>query len=318
MTAAEQNNQSSEAEANASAPEQNTEQTTEQTPEQIAQEAQIADISELLDGLPPVEDPKKTPEPAKAGEEKKPEEAAKPPEEGKKPEQKTAEVPKPGEEQKPPEVKEPGLKDLLKEVLAETKAKPEEKPPEQKPEPPKYTPQVPDEIMEALVHDDPAVRKTAMSAMIGGAMNRVYTDLRKELVAAVAQIRQEVPAIQQQTEESRNAAKKAHDEFYEENPAFAGTPKMKQLVATTAIQMAQGMGKEYKGFTPEFRTALAKQIEEMTGGALKAGKPAAKKEEPKKDPPKKQFQAGGPPARMNGGAEAQSLSDEIMDVIGLN
>lgn len=306
-----QNNQATEAsatqapaEAAAAAP------STEEVTAEAARAAELKDISDLL-GLSDAQPKADEIAAAEAAKAAKPEGEA----DGGKGEQSTAPKPKPVEEVKPKEeAKEPSLKDVLKEVLAEAKvaSKSEEaKAPKSEEEQPKYTPAIPDELFQAIEHDDPATRRQALSIMIGGAMNRVYSDVRKEMQAAFADMRNQMPNVVQSVQQNATSLKKMHDDFYEENPNFGATPERKQLVAMVGIQLAQGLGKEYKGFTPEFQKKLAETLQSMTG--LPAGKvAAAKKEEPKPVPPKK-FQSGGPPARVNGGAP--SLGDEIADVI---
>jgi hypothetical protein len=232
-----------------------------------------------------------------------------------------SQTPKPGEEQKPQsEAKppEPSLKDVLKEVMNEVKAeapKPQEqKPEEPKPEGPKYSPLVPDEIMAAIESEDPKVRQQGVSAMLGGAMNRVYADLKKEMQVTMATVLQQVPTILQQQQSAQAEAKRNHDTFYSENPNFGTSEARKRLVAQTAIMLAQSEGKAYKGFTPEFRTKLADQLQEMTG--IPKGK-APQKEPAKETKPAKPnngFQAGNSGARTGGGEK--TLADEIMETIG--
>lgn len=277
------------------------------------------DIADLLDHAADEHNGGETPKPEEGKPEPKPEEQAKP-EGGKEGAEAKPQTPKPGEEVKPVvEAKpEPSLKDVLKEVLAETKAS--EKPQEEaKPEPkadgPKYTPLVPDQIMAAIESEDPKVRQQGVSAMIGGAMNRVYADLKKEMESRIQAAMAQVPTILSSQQQVQEEAKKNHDTFYSENPNFGTSPARKKLVAQTALILAQQEGQNYKGFTPEFAAKLATEIESMTG--LPKGKPQPKPqgEAPKPPKPKLPFNAGNSGARTDGAGQ-MSLADEIADTIG--
>lgn len=267
----------------------------------------VQDIADLL-GLS-AEMPK-TQEPAKSEGETKPPTQAKSDE---KPEVIPSAMPDnavPKGEVKPPEG-EKDLKTLLKEVIAEAQPKVEEKKPEAPPEKPFYQPAVPPELMAALEHEDPAVRQQGMSALIGGAMNKV----RADVLASVQTIVQQAIATVPQTVESRQQAQVQAQEgrrtFYEANPAFAKSPKTQQLVAMMGMQLAQSMGAEYKGFTPEFQAKLAQIFSEATG--IPAGKTQVPTGDVKgvKAPPR---MTGQVPTRS--ADPIQSLSDEILDLVG--
>lgn len=217
----------------------------------------------------------------------------------------------PKDEVKPPEG-EKDLKTLLKEVIAE--AQPQEKKPEEKPaepEKPFYQPKVPPELMAALEHEDPAVRQQGMSALIGGAMNKVRADVMATVQTLVQQAVASVPQTIETRQQAQAQAQEGRRVFYEANPAFAKSPKTQQLVAMMGMQLAQSMGKDYQGFTPEFQAKLAQTFSEATG--IPAGKAAA---------PTGEVKGAKPPPRMTGQVPTrsadpiQSLSDEILDLVG--
>lgn len=279
---------------------------------QLAREAELRDIEEMfkLEGAQEnSQETEKTPKPEAPAEEKKEEETTPP-------------APSPAAEEKPKEEAKPqtaDLKGLLADVLKEMKT--EDKPKEEEPKlpQPKYTPQIPDAIFAGLEHDDPAIRRQAMNAMIGGAMSRVYADLQAEITAKVGEAVARVPTMVEQTARQKADLTKSRDEFYAENPEFANKgDEFKQFVALAGIQYAQSLGENYKGFTPEFRTQLAKHIEKLTGGVIKAGKVPAQQKPTDTKPPKvvNGFQAGAAPTRA-ADAGTMSLSDEIADTLGI-
>lgn len=282
---------------------------------------EISDISDLLGLAAEGEAAPKDEAKEKTGEETPPAKTQAKPDDGKG-EQKPAPAPVPGEEVKAGEEAKPAeqsLKDVLKEVLAETRQeapKVEEKIEEKKPEAPHYNPVVPVEIMQGMESEDPEVRRHAVSAMIGGAMNKVRSDILAQLRGEFAQALSQVPQMITTQQTQAQEAAKFRQSFYEDNPNFATSEKRQQLVAYLAMDLAkrQIAAKTYKGTTPEFRAMLAKEVEDLTG--IKAGKAPSQPETKKKDdPPPRKFQAGGSNTRT--GEVTQSLSQEISDVIGL-
>jgi hypothetical protein len=220
--------------------------------------------------------------------------------------------PIPPEEEKPPAVDQESLKDVLKQVLAENK---QEAPPQvqtPKEEPPFYNPVVPNEIVNALASDDANIRQQGLSVLVGGAMNKVRQDLVAVVRAEVQAAFSQVPSVFAAQQAQKSEGDKLREVFYEENPNFGGNQARMQLVAMTAIQLAQNMGPAFKGPDAAFRTSLAKTLEDMTG--IKAGKvPGAPEKNP--PPPKKPtYQSGGSSTRS--GDSATSLQDEIWDTIG--
>lgn len=229
-----------------------------------------------------------------------------------------AALPKPGEEA--PKVEpatEQSLKDVLKEVLAESKTQPAPKTEEKKKDPgPQYNPNIPDELWAAMNHDDPGVRRQATNIMIGGAMSKVYEDLKKHVTAELATMAQQIPQILAQQETVKQKQKEAHDKFYGENPNFGSTPARKRLVTMLAMNLASEMNAAgtYKGTDDAFWAKLADVVVEATG--IPKGKAAAAAAAPTKPPAKPAFQAPAAPSRATE-AGAPSLQEEIADVIGM-
>jgi hypothetical protein len=317
MTDQNENNAPPQEASKVEIPQVETPAPEEKSPTQLAREAELADISEMfkLEEKPADENSEetpKTPKPDAPADEKKEEPTIAPA-------PSPAADGKPKEEATPPQTAD--LKGLLADVLKEMKGT-EEKPEEKKadaPPPPKYMPQIPDAIFAGLEHEDPAIRRQAMNAMIGGAMSKVYSDLTAEINARVTEAVSQVPTMVEQSAQQKASLAKTREEFYAENPEFAAKgEKFQKFVAMAGIQYAQSLGAEYKGFTPEFRVKLAKHIEEMTGGAVKAGKVPAKKPASEVKAPKvaNGYQAGNAPTRAPE-AGAMSLSDEIADTLGI-
>jgi len=212
-------------------------------------------------------------------------------------------------EEKPPVESSESLKDVLTQVLAEQRAAPAAAPAAQtQPEQPYYTPTVPMELINAVSSEDPNVRQQGVSIIIGGAMNKVRADLSAVIRAEVQAALNVVPNLMQYQQKQKEDGDNLRKTFYEEHPNFGGNPNRMKLVAMTAIELAQGMGKEFKGPDKAFRDKLAATVEGMTG--IKSGKAAS----PKDPPPKPRYQSGGSPARGDDGAP--SLSQEIWDTIG--
>lgn len=222
--------------------------------------------------------------------------------------------PIPAEEPKSPMVDNESLKDVLKQVLAETRQEPIQQAPQQQApqaEAPYYNPVVPAEIVNALASEDPAIRQQGMSVLVGGAMNKVRQDLISVVRAEVQAAFSQVPNVFAQQQQQKSEGDKLREVFYEENPNFGGNQARMQLVAMTAIQLAQNMGPQFKGPDVNFRNSLAKVLEDMTG--IKAGKTNA----PGNPPPparKQPYQSGGSNTRSADGT--QTLQDEIWDTIG--
>lgn len=319
------NNSSAPAEAQtSSAPAETTNAAApveaEKSPVQLAREAELNDISDLLSmDIGGDADPETVDKNSQA----KPGETPKPlvPTEVKTEEKTISPAPSPVAEEKPTGEAKPQseeLKTLLKDLVTEIKGEPAKPEPEAaKPEAPKYQPQIPDQIFAGLEHEDPAIRRQAMNAMIGGAMSKVYTDLKQEMQAHVQEAIGKVPNLVEASSQQKEALAKTRKDFYDENPEFeAKGPTMQRLVATLGIQLAQSKGADYKGFTKEFQVELAKEVEKLTG--VKAGKPTAKPKALEVKPVKAAngFQAGASSARDDN-AGTQSLGDEIADTIGL-
>lgn len=292
-------------------------QTETEVPEEQSTAASgndLNDISELLESVsaPKTTSEKSEEEAAKASTKVPAAPESKTKDDGVKKEEETPPEDEPAKEESKTKEAEPSLKDVLKEVLAESRQ--EAKPAEEKKEPPKeepkYRPTIPDELFAALESEDPAQRRAGVSAMIGGAMNRVYSDLAKEMRASMQQIVAQMPQVIQSFQRQQDEVKAMHDTFYADNPNFGASPKFKQLVSMVAIQEAQKLGKEYKGFTKEFQTHLAKTIEELT--SVKAGKLPSSNAPPKVPPKSKSFDAGKTTTRSE---QQPSLSDEIMDIV---
>lgn len=302
----------------------NTEQTTTGDEGQETIEVagnSVADISELL-GIE-----EKTPEGEQGGGEKTTPAPAQQPKEKAPPaggteEQKldangnpAAPAPTPSDEKPKPQGENEDLKSILKEVLAEQKkpAEPEKKPEPEAPKAPKYSPQIPPQLMQALEHEDPGVRQQGMAALIGGAMNRIYEDLTKEfsekLKLELAEVRKQVPQDIQAQQELERKREELRTDFYGSFPEFGTTPKLRMLVGQVAINLAQSMGQNYKGYNAEFKSLLEKELRELTGIQPKT---------PEKPTPGKK--PGTPALKPTPGARsepsaAQTLIDEIASVV---
>lgn len=224
----------------------------------------------------------------------------------------------PGAQPKPDEgKKEPGLKDLLKEVIAEAKGA-EDKPgdkkdgKDQQPAPPKYAGiNIPPEIMQAVENQDPAIRKKGLEVLIGGAMSKVHDDVVATIRAEVQQHIAALPQLIEQQTESKTRLVEAAKKFYEDYPQF-NTEKGKQLVVSYTATLASRLGKDFKGFTPEFAKTLGDELVELTG----LQKPAEKKaDEAPKKPAGAGFQAGTGARNAGAQAGAKTVADEITELL---
>jgi len=277
----------------------------------------FADISSLLefDGAPPEPEPKAEKPSATSSTSGEPEGGT----EGM-PQPKETETPitEPGKEGAKPEgVQQPentaeALKNLLKEVLKEGK--------ETEPKPaaaPAYTPkysnvQVPDAIFQAMNHEDPNVRRQGLNAFIGAAMSKVYDDAVADISARIEAKFSEVPQVLQQTQQAREAQEAIAKDFYGTYKQF-DTPQGRQLTQMVAVQLAHSMGKDYKGWSAEFRDKVGEALIALTG--LKAPAPT---QAPNTKP------AGQPPAQFSANGSARpaatgtkTIQDDIAETLGL-
>ncbi len=300
---------------NSSLPQEGQQQPTQQNEQGQAQPAEQQDIADLLGISDDVE--AELAKGAGSVDKKAPDANAQPPAQvpadAKPTGTEPPEKPIPAEE-KPQLVDNESLKDVLKQVLAENRQEAPQQPQQQAPaqaEAPFYNPVVPNEIVQALASDDPALRQQGLSVLVGGAMNKVRQDLISVVRAEVQAAFSQVPSVFAQQQQQKSEGDKLREVFYEENPNFGGNQNRMQLVAMTAIQLAQNLGQNFKGPDANFRNLLAKTLEEMTG--IKAGRSEAPKNPP---PPAKKpiYQSGGSNTRSSDGTT--SLQDEIWDTIG--
>src|SRR5690606_33992613 len=96
---------------------------------------------------------------------------------------------------------------------------------------PFYQPQVPPELVEAMGADDPRVRQQAMSIIVGGAMNKVRSDIIKEMEGRFQTFQTQFPQQLQQQTQQQEQVRQTTAKFYEDNPNFAASGERKQLVA---------------------------------------------------------------------------------------
>lgn len=271
----------------------------------------LADISDLLssqEAETPAEDGDGEEAKAEPDTGASPKDAAS---EGGEEEPKLAPAPEPGKEE---QGKGDDLKDLLKEVLAENRKGAEEtKPPKEEEYKPHYAPQIPDNLLAALDSDDPQARAQGINVIIGGAMNRVYEDLKKEITAELQTVRQEFPNVIAQQSEAQQAQKAMLDDFYGAFPELGATPKLRKLVSVIAVQTAQGMGKDYKGYTSDFRDKVGAEVRELTGIQPKEPDPNPTAGGKGKKPGTSALPAGSSTRTPVDGT--QGLTQEIADIV---
>jgi hypothetical protein len=99
---------------------------------------------------------------------------------------------------------------------------------------PDYMFEMPDQLVEALQAEDPAVRKSAYAHLIAGAAQAIHAKMSESLQTTLAPMIRE--QIQTSGQESRRR-QDMHDDFYG-TYAFLNQPQLKPMVASTAGQVA--------------------------------------------------------------------------------
>lgn len=145
---------------------------------------------------------------------------------------------------------------------------------------PGYNFTIPDGMVAALAHEDPAVRKQGIGALIQGTAQNIH---RVVFHAARQHIEREVPrmvahAIQQDREQ-----RVIFDDFYGTHKEL-NNPALHPLVVNVASQMMRQQG--FMGWTPQFRDAVAMQVKGILMASTGASVPG----------PAPMLPAGSPPA----------------------
>lgn len=170
---------------------------------------------------------------------------------------------------------EPTTNDQLVSVLAELRDKlatpapaPSESRPETPPEPEDYFPDVavPPALINAMASDDPTERQTATTLLVRGTMNMV---MRKSVEMWQQFIREGLPELLEQHTTVQAQAKSIEQDFYGTYPKL-NNPALKPLIATITQQEIQGLGQQYRGWTPELRDAIATKVLGLFAGLMDA------------------------------------------------
>lgn len=179
---------------------------------------------------------------------------------------------------------------------------------------PRYDFTVPDEVVDALGAEEPAVRKRAVNALMSGLANKLAQDFGSALAAvaqhAEEQAVQKVMAQIQQEEGVRTVRQDFYDTHKDLKVLADNLPPFDGMVWQVAQQVVQATGK--KGYDPEVRDQTAAIIKLQLGlvkpGETSTPAPAANGG---RQPRPGQFSAGGSSSRPNGAAEG----NEFMAVV---
>lgn len=204
---------------------------------------------------------------------------------------------------------------------AEAETKPEAPPPAapQSPaEPAGYNFQVPDQMVEALGSDDPALRKAALTGLVNGLATRLSQDFSKALVELTNYVKTQVPQEVIGQVEQRQTFEGMKKDLYQ---TF---PQIRQLAAMPGVEgaiwqqiRAVGTQMGQKDWTPEFRDGVGRMILLNAGLPVQAApqpqQPAQAQAQPARTPRNPSFSAGGQGGSRSNGASGQA--NEFMDLL---
>jgi hypothetical protein len=163
--------------------------------------------------------------------------------------------------------------------------------------------QIPDAALNGLVSENPLERKQALAQVLGVAMHVTHRLAAKQ---AVEQLRGEfsrvLPAYVGEQMRSEVVRREVHNDFYTKFPQL-NHPAVKQIVMQEAASLAPRLG--VKAWTPEFRDRLGAHVLSMLPQMAAPVAPAVAQATP----------TVGPSARPMNGTGAQSLQQEIAEIL---
>lgn len=124
---------------------------------------------------------------------------------------------------------------------------------------------IPPQVIQAMEHDDPAVRAQGYQAFAGGVGNLIYTQAMQQVEQQMQQLVQDMPNVVQNHFASTQRRQHVEQDFYGTYPQL-NTPALRPLVMQTAAAVLKETGAT--GWTQEARDAIAHRVFEMFQGAL--------------------------------------------------
>lgn len=128
---------------------------------------------------------------------------------------------------------------------------------EVQPVPPQWGMEIPQEYVNALRGEDPAMAQRALNAMANGLASTIHQQLRTEM----SQRFEEVPGQIQSQVTASQEQQRIHDDFYGTYPEL-NTPQFQGMVKAVASQAAQEMGAS--GWSPQLRDTIAQRLAPMS------------------------------------------------------
>lgn len=215
---------------------------------------------------------------------------------------------------------------LDKKPATEQAAKPAPAQEEQKPKQPAegefkgYDFSLPEEIVEALGSDEPAIRRKAVNGIVNGLANKLAKDFGTAMAEMAKQIRAEAVQAALGHIDSRTNEQKVRDDFYTAYPDLKelvdNLPALDGVIWSTAHQLSQATGQ--KNWTPQLRDQVGAAMRLQLKLPAPAGVTAQPQGNGQRPPRKGTFSAGGGPspgARPNGQASPQ---DDMLAVVNAN
>lgn len=198
-------------------------------------------------------------------------------------------------------------------------AKPEPKPGETKPDEAKpYQLSVPQQVVDAMASDDPAVRQHAVSALINASMNQIYRDFKQALDTMKQEMAQAIAQRVPEVIEQREASRRVEDDFYQAFPALGSAARSNRMIRDAMWQVIQQSFQATKQaeWNEDFRNQMGEYLH-LTLGIPKAAvaatpAPGGNGSTPPKKAP---FAVGSGGSAGAGRGAADAKTQEFLDVV---
>lgn len=125
--------------------------------------------------------------------------------------------------------------------------------------------QIPEQVIQAMEHDDPAVRAQGYQAFAGGVGNLIYSQAMQQVQQQMQHLTQTMPNVVQEHFAATQRRQHVEQDFYGSYPQL-NTPALRPLVMQTAAAVLKETGAT--GWTDEARDAIAGRVFAMFQGAL--------------------------------------------------
>lgn len=194
---------------------------------------------------------------------------------------------------------------LIQRLLAKETPQPQPKAePEQpaKPEAPAYNVQLPQELKQALTHEDENMRGKALDVLVNSLMNKLHQDFEQRLTERMQSLVQEMPAVVQQYVSRHETENRINNDIVAAYPKVGTNGQLRDMLLGTIRNIAEqrraaGIPVQWG---PDIMEAGITALEQSLGFPLReTGAPVAPTTTGRQ-PARTQFAGGGTPARGNG------------------